>query len=67
MALLAGAIMDEVIGVMNVIRETRLVASHLLLNDQFRGFLGSSGPSQITYRKTFNLAGVSNIIKTFPR
>jgi hypothetical protein len=43
-----GAIMDEAIGVMNVIRETSPVAIHRLLKGQFLGFSGSPGPFHIT-------------------
>jgi hypothetical protein len=48
MAAAAGAIIDEAIGVMNVIRETSPVTSHLLLKDHVLGFAGSWGPSHIT-------------------
>lgn len=45
----AGAIMDEAMGVMKVIRETSPVASHLLPKDQVLGLELSLGPSQVTY------------------
>ena len=42
--------MDDAIGVINVIKETSPVATHLLLKDQFLGLAGSSGPSHVTYK-----------------
>ena len=45
----AGAIIDDAIGVMNVTRETRPVASHLRLNDHRFGLVGSFSLSQVTY------------------
>lgn len=40
--------MDEETGEMKVKEETTMVATHLRLVDQFFGFSGSSGPSQVT-------------------
>ena len=45
----AGAIIEDAIGVMNVTRETRPVASHLRLNDHRFGLLGSFSLSQVIY------------------
>jgi hypothetical protein len=43
-----GAIIEEAMGVMKVMRETRAVAAQRRLKDQFFGFVGSLGPSKVT-------------------
>ena len=58
----AGAIIEDAIGVMNVTRETRPVASHLLLKDHRFGLLGSFSPSQVIYRnKLFRIRDSSSV------
>jgi hypothetical protein len=47
----AGAIMDDAMGVMNVIKDTSPVTNHFLLNDHVFGFAGSVGSSQVTYEE----------------
>jgi len=44
----AGAIIEDVTGLTKLNDDMAMVAAHLFLNDQFRGFSGSSGPSQST-------------------
>ena len=46
---IAGATIEEETGDMNVKDDTTKVAPHLRFFDQFLGFSGSSGPSQVTY------------------
>src|ERR1700761_3053835 len=55
----AGATMDEETGDINVKDETTNTAAHFRLNDQFFGFPGSSGPSQVTRLGSFSLFGDS--------
>lgn len=44
----AGEIMDDEMGETSVKHDTMRVAAHLRLIDQFFGFAGSSGESQVT-------------------
>lgn len=49
MAEIAGATIDDETGEMNVKDDTTTVAAHFRFRDQFLGFSGSSGPSQVTF------------------
>ena len=48
MAEVAGATTDDETGDINVKEDTTTVAAHFRFRDQFLGFSGSFGPSQVT-------------------
>lgn len=49
----AGATSEEDTGEMNVKQDTRKVATHFRLVDQFFGLSASSGPVHVTYNLSF--------------
>ena len=56
----AGGTMLPDIKVMNPPQDVNIVANHRKNDDQFRGFVGSSGPFHVTYTKSSRLGKVSS-------
>jgi len=58
----AGATRDDEMGEISVNKETLVTAAHLVVKFQFFGFLGSSGPVQVT---RFGSLGSGAVVSTF--